>query len=70
MDSTIIDANTANNVENRNDRSKQLRQHLKQIIESETEATEERIEQYTKQQMALLKSFRERAQQDYIDILR
>lgn len=53
-----------------NDQMKQLCQHLKNVIESETEATEDRIERYTKQQRASLKAFCEKAQQDYHDILR
>lgn len=53
-----------------NDQMKQLCQHLKNVIESETDATEDRIEQYTKQQRASLKAFCEKAQQDYHDILR
>lgn len=53
-----------------NDQMKQLCQYLKNVIESETEATEDRIERYTKQQRASLKAFCEKAQQDYHDILR
>lgn len=53
-----------------NDQMKQLCQHLKNVIESETDATEDRIERYTKQQRASLKAFCEKAQQDYHDILR
>lgn len=53
-----------------NDQMKQLYQHLKNVIESETEATEDRIERFTKQQRASLKAFCEKAQQDYHDILR
>lgn len=53
-----------------NDQMKQLCQHLKNVIESETEATEDRIERYTKQQRASLKVFCEKAQLDYHDILR
>lgn len=38
-------------------------------MEQETEATEERIERYTKQQTAMLKMFGEKARQDYEDII-
>lgn len=50
--------------------SKQLRKCVNDVIQSETEATEERIDRYAKQQMALLALFREKAEQDYQDILR
>ncbi|XP_031630563.1 uncharacterized protein LOC116345393 [Contarinia nasturtii] len=72
-DVEMIDA--TNNIKNKhenngNNRTKQLRQYLKNIIQSETEATEDRIDLYTKQQMATLRAFREKAEQDYQDILR
>lgn len=70
IDSNMIDANNIKNGENGNDRSKQLRQYLNNIIEAETETTEDRIERYRKQQMAALKSFIERAELDYLEILR
>lgn len=40
------------------------------MIQTETEATEDRIDRYKKQQMATLKAFREKAEQDFYDILR
>lgn len=70
IDSSMIDASNMKSRENGNDRSKQLRQYLNNVIQSETEATEDRIERYRKQQMAALKTFRERAEQDYLDIMR
>lgn len=71
IDSSMIDANIMKSREtDGNDRSKQLRQYLNNVIQSETEATEDRIERYRKQQMAALKAFRERAEQDYLDIMR
>lgn len=66
----MIDASNLKGSANGNDRTKQLRQYLSNVIQTETEATENRIDQYTKQQMATLKSFRERAERDYYDILR
>lgn len=50
--------------------SKQLRKCVNDVIQSETEATDERIDRYAKQQMDLLALFREKAEQDYQDILR
>lgn len=50
-------------------RVKKLRQHLNDVLEQETEATDERIERYAKQQTALLKIFCEKSKQDYDDIL-
>lgn len=70
IDSSMIDANNMKNRGNGGDRSKQLRQYLNNVIQLETEATEDRIDRYRKQQMSALKSFRERAEQDYLDILR
>lgn len=70
LDSTMIDASNLKGSANGNDRTKQLRQYLSNVIQTETEATENRIDQYTKQQMATLKSFRERAERDFYDILR
>lgn len=49
---------------------KQLRKYVNDVIQVETEATDERIDRYAKQQMALLALFREKAEQDYQDILR
>lgn len=69
IDSSMIDANNIRSRENGH-RSKQLRQYLNNIIELETEATEDRIDRYRKQQISALKSFRERAEQDYLEILR
>lgn len=51
-------------------RTKQLRQYLRNVIQSETEETEDRIERYTKQQRASLKAYCEKAEQDFHDILR
>lgn len=73
IDSTMIDATTnlkTNHETNDNHRAKQLRQYLKNIIQLETEATEDRIDQYKKLQMTNLRTFREKAEQDYQDILR
>lgn len=52
-----------------NARSKKLRQYLQDVIEQEKDATEERIERYSKQQTALLKVFCEKVKQEYEDIL-
>lgn len=57
-------------LESGNGQFKQLRQYLSDVVQSETEATEDRIEQYSKQQAALLKLFHEKAKQDFQDILR
>lgn len=78
VDNTMVDATDAKSMAgggydvttDNNDQMKQLCQHLKHVIESETEATDDRIERYTKQQRASLKAFCEKAQQDYHDILR
>lgn len=64
-DDTRGDSNSDNN-----EQMKQLCQHLKNVNESGTEATEDRIESFRKQQRASLKAFCEKAQQDYHDILR
>lgn len=66
----VIDVTDTKCVENGCNRTKQLRQYLNNIIQSETEATEERIDRYVKQQQASLKAFRQTAEQDYHDILR
>lgn len=67
--STKVDPKQVESIDNGNIRTKQLRQHLADAIQVETEATEERIDQFTKQQMALLKMFREQAENDFQNIL-
>lgn len=52
-----------------NGRAKKLRQYLADVIEHEKDATEERIERYTKQQTALLKAFCEKVKQEFSGIL-
>lgn len=66
----MIDATNIKNYEHVNRRAKQFRQYLNNVIQLEIEATEDRIDRYTKQQMTDLKAFREKAEQDYQDILR
>lgn len=66
----MIDASNIKYPINGNERAKQLRQYLNNIIQSETEDTETRINRFSVQQMATLKAFREKAEQDYQDILR
>lgn len=71
IDNTMIDATDAKSLDDGiSDRTKQLRQYLKNMIQSETEETEDRIERYTKQQRASLKVYCEKAEQDFHDILR
>lgn len=67
-ESTTINLKRVDN--GNNERARQLRQYLHDVVQTETEATEDRIDQYAKQQNALLKMFREKADQDYHDILR
>lgn len=57
-------------LDSRQSEMKHLRKFVNDVIQVETEATEERIDRYAKQQMALLALFREKAEQDYQDILR
>lgn len=71
IDNTMIDATDAKSLDDGNsDQTKQLRQYLKNVIQSETEETEDRIERYTKQQRASLKAYCDKAEQDFHDILR
>lgn len=70
IDSSMIDASHGKHLQNGNDQAKQLRQYLNNVIQSETEDTEDRIVRYSVQQRAALKAFREKAEQDYQDILR
>ncbi|XP_055313512.1 uncharacterized protein LOC129574902 isoform X2 [Sitodiplosis mosellana] len=71
IDSSMIDATSnAKTLQNGNDRAKQLRQYLNNVIQSETEDTETRIQRFSTQQMSALKAFRQKAEQDYRDILR
>lgn len=59
-----------NHTKNGNDRVKQLKQYFNNVIQLETEETEARIQRYNTEQMAALKEFRQKAEQDYRDILR
>lgn len=71
IDNTMIDATDAKSRDDATtNRTKQLRQYLRNVIQSETEETEDRIERYTKQQRASLKAYCEKAEQDFHDILR
>lgn len=68
--SAKIEPKQVESIDNGNNiRTKQLRQHLADAIQVETEATDERIDQFTKQQMALLKMFRDQAENDFENIL-
>lgn len=51
-------------------RSKNLKEHLRDVIQIEIEATDERIRLYNEHQSALLKIFREKAEHDYQDLIR
>lgn len=64
------DGKQVKSIVNGNIRAKQLRQYLNDAVQSETEATEERIDQYAKQQMALLQLYRDQAEKDFQNILR
>ncbi|XP_059225433.1 uncharacterized protein LOC106088687 [Stomoxys calcitrans] len=46
-------------------RLRQLQSYLQQRLQREIAETDERIQRYTEQQFALLKSFREKSEQDY-----
>lgn len=67
--SANVDPKQVKSIDNGNIRTKQLQQHLAEAVQFETEATEERIDQFTKQQMALLNMFREQAENDFQNIL-
>ena len=51
-------------------RSKNLKKHLRDVIQQEIDATDERVRRFTEHQSALLKIYREKAEQDYQDIIR
>lgn len=67
-DSSMIDAGKTQNGDDTSKRLK-LQQYLNAVIQSETEATEERIDLYAKQQRAALSAFCLKAEQDYHEIL-
>lgn len=67
IDSSMIDVS---HTKNGNDRTQQLRQYLNNVIQSETEETEARIQRYSTAQMAALREFRQKSEHDYRDILR
>lgn len=70
IDSSVSEMSDAKHVQNGNGRAKPLRQYLHDVVQVETEAAQNRIEQYAKEQNALLKLFREKAEQDFDEILR
>lgn len=47
-----------------------MKQYLRDVIQKEIEATDDRIKRYTEQQTILLKQLRERAEQDFENLIR
>lgn len=70
MPATKLSSTDADSIDSRKLELKQLRKYVNDVVQSELEATEERIDRYAKQQMALLALFREKTEQDYQFILR
>lgn len=57
--------NALNHLDSKQSRLRQLQANLQQRLQREIAETDERIQRYTEQQFALLKSFREKSEQEY-----
>lgn len=70
LTSTMISSSAIPNLDSKQSRLRQLQLFLQQRLQKEIADTDERIQRYTEQQFALLKSFREKSEQEYEMLVR
>lgn len=63
--SFVTGSSLSNHLESKQLRLRQIQANLQQRLQREIAETDERIQRYTEQQFALLKSFREKSEQEY-----